>query len=173
MATFALVVSIAALLGSSSAQSNTDHVWSSVAYIFYGERTPIHGMNSFSPSLTPLGAQQMYAQGSMFRARYLEQGNFTEAQNRVTTHATIEGIEQIAIDNTQISVISTNDPYTSTGALAFMQGLYPPVPQAFADNAGGIAAAELANGSLVNYPLDGYQYPNMQILSTLDPNSVW
>lgn len=177
MATLALVISIAALLASSSAQTELfektdEHVWSSVSYIFHGEKTPLRGLIASKESLTPLGAHQMYDQGAMFRARYLTNINITDADDTVAAHATIEGLGPVAIDNTKISIIANNDVYVSTSAIAFMQGLYPPA-QAFADSAGGVQTAYLANHTLVDWPLDGYQYPDMDILSVLDPNSVW
>jgi hypothetical protein len=172
MATLALVVGIAALLVSSSAQSTGDRVLSSVAFIYHGETTPARGTFA-TQSLTPLGAQQMYAQGSTFRSRYLGNGNSNDAQFPVTRDATIEGIEPVTIDNSQISVISTNDGYVSTSALAFMQGLYPPAEVAVAGSTGGMGVAQLANGSLIDYPLNGYQYPDITTLSTLDPEFIW
>lgn len=172
MATFALVVGLAALLSTSSAQSSNERVWSSVAYIYHGETTPARGVYT-TQSLTPFGAQQMFVQGSVFRARYLVDSNYTDAQNPVITHATIQSIEPLAIDNDQTSAISTNDGYISTSALAFMQGLYPPVDLAVANSAGGLRAAALANGSLIDYPLNGYQYPDIETLSTLDPDFIW
>ncbi|KAH8907329.1 histidine acid phosphatase [Coniochaeta sp. PMI_546] len=172
MATLALVVSLVALLATSSAQSSNERVWSSVAYIYHGETTPARGVYT-TQSLTPIGAQQMFAQGSMFRTRYLVDSNYTDAQTSVTAHATIQGMSPLAIDNDETSAISTNDGYVSTSALAFMQGLYPPVDLAVANSAGGLRAAALANGSLIDYPLNGYQYPDIETLSTLDPDFIW
>jgi len=169
MATLALVVGIAALLASCSAQSSDERVWSSVVFVYHGETTPARGVYT-TQSLTPTGAQQMFAQGSIFRARYLLDGNATD---EATTHATLQGAEPLAIDSSQTSAISTDDAWVSTSALAFMQGLYPPVQLAVAGSAGGLNAAALANGTLVDYPLNGYQYPDVETLSTLDPNFIW
>lgn len=171
MATLALVVSLAALIVSSSGQSNDERVWSSVAYIYHGERTPARGGVSTTPSLTPFGAQQMFAQGSAFRARYLVDDNTTDES--VATSALIQAIEPLALDNSQTSAISTNDSYISTGAIAFMQGLYLPANLNVAQSAGGLQAAVLANGSIIEAPLNGYQYPSIETLSTLDPDFIW
>ena len=173
MATFALVVSLAALLSCGSAQSDDERVWSSVAYIYHGETTPARGGVSITQSLTPFGAQQMFAQGSMFRARYLVDGNVTDDQGSVTAHATIQGMEPLAFDSGQTTAISTNDGYISTSAIAFMQGLYPPSNLNVAQSAGGLSSAVLANGSIIDYPLNGYQFPDIQTLSTLDPDFIW
>ncbi|KAK3946249.1 histidine phosphatase superfamily [Diplogelasinospora grovesii] len=171
MAALSVALSLAALVGAGSAQSTSEHIWSSVAWIYYGERTPLYGPNP--ATLTSIGAQQMYRQGQMFRTRYLENSNLTEGENAVTTHAPIVGIEPNAIDNTQLNIMTSTDEYTGASALAFMQGLYPPLTQAFANNTGGMDAAMLANGSIVNYPLGGYQYPQIRTTSVLDPESVW
>jgi hypothetical protein len=173
MATLALVVSLAALLATSFAQSDNERVWSSVAFIYHGETTPARGGVSTTQSLTPVGAQQMFAQGSMFRSRYIVDGNSADDNNSATTHATIQGIEPIAIDNSQTSAVSTNDGYISTSAIAFMQGLYPPASLNVARSAGGLSVAVLANGTLIDFPLNGYQYPDVETLSTLDPDFIW
>ncbi|KAI1488925.1 histidine phosphatase superfamily [Biscogniauxia mediterranea] len=75
-------------------------------------------------------------------------------------------LEGNAIDNSQLSIYSTTDDVVTGSALAFLQGLYPPV-------AGSSNASTLANGTTIEYPLSGYQYPNVQTLSGLDPNSIW
>jgi hypothetical protein len=115
----------------------------------------------------------MFDQGSMFRARYIPNARLPDDDNTTSTQAPIENLSVDAIDNTQMSIISNNDIYVSTSALAFLQGLYPPASHAYADGAGGIKAADLANHTLVDWPLQGYQYPAMEVLSVLDPNSVW
>jgi hypothetical protein len=170
MAKFPSVVSLALLLASVSAQVQ-EHVWSSVAYLLYGDRTPL--LDSVPASLTPLGAHQLFSQGSMFRARYLDASAFTGGENAVTTHAPIYAIETHAIDNAQVSIFSTTDEYVSASAMAFMQGLYPPSNQTASEGSSGIGAAVLANGSMIDFPLNGYQYPNIQTLSVLDPNAIW
>lgn len=69
--------------------------------------------------------------------------------------------------------MSTTDGYVVSGSLAFLQGLYPPVLNVFAYNNGGVNASTLANGSSIDYPLNGYQYPNIQTISSSDSDSVW
>ncbi|KAI1804561.1 phosphoglycerate mutase-like protein [Daldinia bambusicola] len=154
------------------AQSANETVWASFAYVLHGERTPALGEHV--SSLTPLGAQQLYSQGSLFKARYLSSNSsLSDEDNAITTNSPIVGLERQALDNSQLSLFSTTDDYVVGGALAFLQGLYPPVTQVFADNNGGANASTLANGTVVNYPLDGYQYPNIRSVPTTDPNSIW
>jgi len=153
---------------STSANASIEHVWSSVAWVLHGERTPLWGPALY-PALTPLGAQQMFAQGSLLRDRYLRE----DPEEKDATFAPIIGIERNAIDNTQLTILTNTDPYMVTSAQAFVQGLYPPILQAFSENSGGIAAARFANGSIVNYPLQGYQYPAFRTVSPLDFESIW
>ncbi|KAI0384679.1 phosphoglycerate mutase-like protein [Hypomontagnella monticulosa] len=159
------------LVNEAVAQSANETVWASFAYVLYGERTPLQGQ--LVPSLTPLGAQQLYSQGSLFRARYLSSSNLSDEDNAITTNSPINGIERQALDNSQIAIYSSTDGFVVGGALAFLQGLYPPVTQEFAFNNGGNNASILANGTMVNYPLGGYQYPNILTVPPTDPNSVW
>lgn len=170
MKTIASIAGVAALLPGAAMADET--VWSSVAYIMYGDRLPLQG-NPY-PALTPLGANQLYSQGSIFRARYIDNSTVGNDTAAVTDYLPIVDIEPKAIDNTQLSILSTNEQYVISGALAFMQGLYPPKNQSFAAGAGGIGAAQLANASTaLDFPLDGYQYPRVQSFSVQDPSSTW
>ncbi|KAL1890238.1 hypothetical protein Sste5346_008392 [Sporothrix stenoceras] len=143
-------------------------VWSAVAFVMYGERTPLVGPTS--PELTPLGAQQMYNQGTAFRERYVLLGTGNAS---IPADFPLYGIEANALDTTQVTAISTDDSYVAAGALAFMQGLYPPQTSEFAYNNGGRDAAVTANGAVINFPLDGYQYPLVTTTSLQDPASAW
>ncbi|KAI1440690.1 phosphoglycerate mutase-like protein [Annulohypoxylon stygium] len=168
----AVVAAAFLLMSEALAQSTNETVWSSFSYILYGERTPLQGQ--LSPSLTPLGAQQLYAQGALYRARYLSpNANLSAEENAITTNSPIQGIELQALDNSQLSVYSTTDDYVVGGALAFLQGLYPPVTRTFASDNGGENASTLANGTIIDYPLDGYQYPNILTIPVTDMSSVW
>lgn len=152
----------------------TETVWSAFAYVLNGERTPMQGLGPSHGTLTSLGAQQMYSQGSLLATRWLTNLSLSAAgDSNVTTNAQIVDLERNAIDNSQIWIASSRDDYIATGALAFVQGLYPPRNGTFATNNGGIDAATLADGSYLNYPLDGYMYPNIRTLSISEPESIW
>lgn len=144
-------------------------VWSSFAYILHGERTPL-ATSSLSATLTTYGAQQMFAQGQMFRDRYLTSSTSTDDGN-VTGSFPIVGLSRRALDNSQLDIMTNTDTFNVASAMAFMQGLYPPTPDAFVENDGGRNASTLSNGSVVDFPLDGYQYPNIQATSALDERS--
>ncbi|KAF5868374.1 putative histidine acid protein [Botrytis fragariae] len=135
--------------------------WSSVVYTYYGEITPTM-INVTSPVLTPLGASQLYNSGSIIRDRYL---NSTSTQ--LTVGLPVNGLSDQYIVNNQLQVWTTGDEYIVGSAQAFMQGLYPPVT--------GVQGTDsvLANGTVIDYPLGGYQYPNIQSLSSMDYNYIW
>ncbi|KAK8095047.1 Histidine acid phosphatase [Apiospora hydei] len=146
-------------------------VWSSFAYILHGETTPL-STSSLSSSLTAYGAQQMFAQGQMFRYRYLTTANTGDASDDDATGSfPIVGLSQRALDNSQLDIVTNADTYNVASAMAFLQGLYPPTPGAFVENDGDLNASTLSNGSMVEFPLDGYQYPNIQATSILDEKS--
>ncbi|KAK8133409.1 hypothetical protein PG984_005421 [Apiospora sp. TS-2023a] len=147
-------------------------VWSSFAYILHGERTPL-STSSLSATLTTYGAQQMFAQGQMFRDRYLASSTSTSSDDdgNVTNSFPIVGLSRRALDNSQLDIMTNTDTFNVASTMAFMQGLYPPATDAFVENDGGRNASTLANGSLVDFPLDGYQYPNIQATSSLDERS--
>ncbi|KAI2465629.1 phosphoglycerate mutase-like protein [Annulohypoxylon bovei var. microspora] len=166
------LVAVFSLVGEALAISTNETVWSSFSYVLYGERTPLQ--SQLAPSLTPLGAQQLYSQGSLFRARYLSpNANLSLQENAITTNSPISGMELQALDNSQLSIYSTTDDYVIGGALAFLQGLYPPITRTFASSNGGENASTLANGTMIDYPLDGYQYPNILSIPVTDMSSVW
>jgi len=164
MAPLALAAGVAALLAAGASADET--VWSAVAFVMYGERMPLTYTN---PSLTPVGAQQMFSQGQAFRARYLDNSSLPQMQ-AVTDHKPVQGIQPNALDNSQLDILTSGgDNFTPASALAFMQGLYPPRNQTFDD----LNEAVLANHTMVDFPLDGYQYPSIQAVSLLDPTSTW
>lgn len=169
-----ILLSIAVLSLGISAQSSDKpnaKVWAVVAYINHGEKTPTLG--GWNPVLTPMGARQMWRQGSAFRNRYLGTMNSTLFSNS-TGNYTIQGIARDAIDNDQLTIYSQTDEWVAGGAVAFMQGLYPPTINSFNDFAGGQVMAQdvLSGTGPIDYPLGGYQYPSIETLSMSDSQSV-
>ena len=160
---------LALLITASLAQDSSIRVRSSVAFIIHGERTPLYGY--MRPTLTPLGAQQLYSQGLFFRDRYVV--NDTSEDGPADVRRPIADISRDAIDNRQLAIFSSGDGYNVASGLAFMQGLYPPDSQALLNVSDEASMGQLANGSLVSYPLDGYQYPRIRTFSVLDPSSIW
>lgn len=104
----------------------------------------------------------MNRQGAAFRARYIGAGNENDqnenAANISAPHP-IFGLQGRAVDNAQLSVLTTADNHVVAGAQAFMQGLYPPDEGAFLDSAGGMNMShDTATDNSTEYPLNGYQY---------------
>jgi hypothetical protein len=147
---------------SATALAEEQVVWSAVTYTYHGEKTPDLFAGPYD--LTPVGATQLYEVGQLYRERYI-----TGAANSSLTNASpIYGLNTYAIDNSQLQIMATDDPWISASAMAFMQALYPP-QNAIVLN----LESMLANSSLAEYPLNGYQYPNIETLSLLDFNHVW
>lgn len=140
--------------------------------IMHGERTPLR--SELQDTLTPRGAQQLYAQGSAFRARYLASGTPTNiSEGRITSRAAIRDVARNVIEHEQLSIFSVPDAHVVAGATAFMQGLYPPITQAFAAETGGTnISLSTLSGNLTQYPLGGYQYPVIETLGVLDERSI-
>jgi hypothetical protein len=130
----------------------------------YGDHTPL--ALSDPATLTPQGAHQMLDQGAAFRSRYLRPARHDQ-------HVGIVGIESKPINNSHLNVEASTDQRSSASATAFLQGLYPPWPYTSCD-LDVPPHTRVANGSILNYPLNGYQYPNIRTISPEnDPDSIW
>ncbi|KAL6244151.1 hypothetical protein RBB50_009021 [Rhinocladiella similis] len=143
----------------------TQQVLSTFIYTRYGDRTPL--VLSSNPSLTPLGAQQLYGAGAKIRDRYI-----SPSDGDYTATTTISGISANQLAYDQINILSTDDQYVSASALAFLQGLYPPLERS--SNWTFIEGqSTVANGTNIVAPLNGYQYPEITTISSNDLNSIW
>lgn len=151
------VTTLAACAWSQNDPSET--VWASVVYSNHGDRTPL--VLPVQNVLTPLGAQQLFSAGSYFRQRYLASPSGAQQANY-----SINGILHNAFDTTQTFIKSTLSDYVVASAEAFMQGLYPP-------HNNSNPTSVLANGSIINSPLGGYQYTQIFTASPADPNVVY
>lgn len=126
-------------------------------YIFsrHGDRTS----KSTPPTvLTDLGYQQVFDSGTYFRNRYIA--------NRSSSQ--IAGIEPNLFKYSQISASAPLDPVLMPAAQGFLQGLYPPVGPT-------IGSQKLADGTVVQAPLNGYQLiPIAEVTTgTNSENSGW
>ncbi|EFQ35176.1 hypothetical protein CGRA01v4_01306 [Colletotrichum graminicola] len=168
-----LILLPSALLATTSAQSSNPSVWASVAMVMHGERTPLLG--GLQNTLTPQGAQQLYAQGDAFRSRYLTSARLmlNASEGRITSRFPIQGMARNVLEHEQLAILSAPDSHIVAGANAFMQGLYPPIAKAFAADTGGTNISySTLTGNSTQYPLDGYQYPVIEILGSSDERSV-
>jgi hypothetical protein len=79
----------------------------------------------------------------------------------------INGLSKDELDNTQTFSMSASDEFIVVSAQAFMQGLYPPLNISLGTLLNLMSI--LANGSIIGFPLDGYQYPHIYTASPLEP----
>ncbi|KAJ5558692.1 Histidine phosphatase superfamily clade-2 [Penicillium sp. DV-2018c] len=144
------------VLVSAQEDSLTERVWGVFAFTVHGESKP--SALSSSHMLTDNGAKSLVAAGSAFRSRYLSAvaGSGTGIQN----------ISPIILDSNDVDVLSTLDQSAVGSAQAFMQGLYPPLGSM------DISDTQVANGSLEEGPLNGYQYPQIVTAGKTDPQSL-
>lgn len=159
----ALLLTALTLLSSALAQTDAQITWSAVTYTYHGEKTP--SLVGSSYHLTPLGAQQLYSAGQLIRARYVDSS--LNASGLFLAPATINGLETSIIDNSQLYVLATDDEFIAGSALAFLQGVYPPVGFVIYDE------TEMANLTAIEGPLNGYQYPNVESVSANDFDYIW
>ncbi|KUJ22936.1 histidine acid phosphatase-like protein [Mollisia scopiformis] len=162
MAPVALSTVLATLFAIAVAQTE-QITWSAITFTYHGEKVP-----DLYPSpyyLTPYGANQLLNAGQIVRDRHISP---PENGSLITGAAVINGISTAAIDNTQLYILGTDDTVISQSMQAFMQGLYPPREAPSFDQ-----YDVMADGTLQQYPLDGYQYPVMSAVSELDFNYIY
>ncbi|KZF19482.1 phosphoglycerate mutase-like protein [Xylona heveae TC161] len=167
--TVSALVALVFLRGVKTQDSYKERVHASVIFTRHGERTPIALSNSLT--LTPLGAQQMYQAGSVFRNRYVV-NDPSSPLNAIIGPDLISGIST-SLNNDDLYILSTDDEYVAASAQAFVQGLYPPTGDFNGSSINPFTESILANGTWIDSPLGGYQYPLIQTTSSLDPNSIW
>ncbi|RDL37311.1 Uncharacterized protein BP5553_04744 [Venustampulla echinocandica] len=157
-------LSLSATASAATSGNQNQVTWASVVFTYHGEKIPFFHQSPYN--LTPLGANQLLQAGQAVRSRYISPPtNGSQADAKP-----INGISMNGIENSQMDILSTSDEYVSASALAFMQGLYPPRSTATA-----VVDEEsmMGSGSLLQFPLSGYQYPNVRTLSDLDFNYIW
>ena len=125
----------------------SETIWSSVVITRNGDSIPL--IANEPTVLTPLGAQQLFSAGALFRNRYI-------APTDVATYAEyiIDEISTYQLDNSQTFTLSLLDEYVAASAQAFIQGLYPPLINSFPSGDPIITDVSLlANGSNIAFPL--------------------
>jgi hypothetical protein len=127
------------------------------AYIFsrHGDRT---AKSTPPANLTDLGYQQVFTSGTYFRNRYVA----SDASNR------IYGLNSDIVKQSQITASAPTDTVLQNSAMAFLQGLYPPVGST-------LGSQTLRNGSIVQSPLNGYQLIPLETVQTgaNSENAAW
>lgn len=147
------------------AKAQPDTIYGSVAFVRNGERTPLvlHSLDSIL-QLTTYGAQQVYATGSFYRNRYVP--NSVESNSNSTA---IYGLSSFEMDPNQLWLLAADTQYNIASAQAFLQAFYPPYDFDIPND----DISSLPNATVVNAPLDGYQYPWVHTASTNDPQSIY
>ncbi|KAL9636381.1 MAG: hypothetical protein Q9164_002859 [Protoblastenia rupestris] len=126
-------------------------------YIFsrHGDRTP----KSTPPvNLTNLGYREIFDSGTYYRDRYVS----SFASNKIA------GLNTDTVKLSQISVSAPLDNVLMSSAQGFLQGLYPPVGSA-------LAQETLRNNTVIEAPLNGYQLIPIQTVTsgTGSEDSAW
>lgn len=122
----------------------------------HGDRTT----KSWPPArLTDLGYSQVYEDGTWYRNRY------------VTGTSSSMGLEQNIVKLSQLTVQAPVDIVLQAAAIAWLQGLYPPV-------GAQLGSQTLANGTTIEAPLNGYQLIPVNQVSAVATssnleNTVW
>lgn len=140
---FHYTLSVLAAAGLTSAQETVLGV-----YIFsrHGDRT---AKSTPPANLTDLGYMEVFTSGTYFRDRYIS----SDASSR------IYGMNSDLVKQSQIEASAPVDTVLQNSALAFLQGLYPPVGNTLGSNT-------LRNGTTVQTPLNGYQLIPLQTVQT-------
>lgn len=154
------LLTLIALWASVAASASNQITWGTVVFTYHGEKIPY--LAADGSNITPYGANQLIAAGQAIRDRYVS------PPVNASRSAPINGLNPDAIDNSQISILSTDDEFISTSAMAFMQAVYPPRSAWIIDS-----ESILSNKSLEQFPLNGYQYPNIETVGSLDFNYIW
>jgi hypothetical protein len=150
------------------AQGLTQTIWAVFDFNVYGDSTP--ALLPQARTLTSLGAQELYDVGSAFRDRYILGAALNSSSETSSVDNWIIGLSQYRLDAAEVRIYSTADQFVAASALAFMQGLYPPLAES-----NGTYLDEtylLANGSVLASPLNDYQYPLIYTASLTDSNSI-
>lgn len=162
-----LAVMAAAWLIEAANDRKSMNIHGSVVFMRTGERTPVVAGDSI---LSALGAQQMHTLGQNFRTRYVNEDGGPDGLGVQQ----MLGLAANMLINDQVLIQALDTPYLTASAQAFMQGLYPPYSINTTRN-GPTADATgiLANGSAIDFPLGGYQYPNVHVVGQFDAQSVY
>jgi hypothetical protein len=136
LTTLALTALPVALAQSSSSSSSDEQILGVYMFHRHGDRT---SKSTPPANLTNLGYDEVYKSGQYYRNRYIA----SDADLR------INGIDSDIVKQSQISVSAPEDVVLQNSAMGFLQGLYPPVGEE-------LGTSELANGTEITAPLDGY-----------------
>ncbi|KAF4554763.1 Hypothetical protein D9617_3g018310 [Elsinoe fawcettii] len=156
----ASLLALAALAIPAHAQNDDFTIWSSFIFVRTGERTPSI-LTSISPTLTSLGAQQMYSAGQFFRSQYLQQGSASRMQE----------LDEESPRTDQVYSLTLDSQYTSASIQSFLLGMWPPNENATADTEG--IPNQLVNGTIIQNPQGGMNLPRISTAGVQDFDSLY
>ncbi|KAL4805022.1 histidine phosphatase superfamily [Aspergillus unguis] len=144
---------LTALLALPLAQVSAEKVLGAYIFARHGDRTAKILKNT---KLTDLGYKQVYLTGSAYHDLYI---NSTSSQY-------IDGISADVVNLSQLTASAPADAVLQNSATGFLQGVYPPVAS---------ASSQLANGTTIDTPLDGYQLIPLSLIDsgTSSEDSTW
>lgn len=155
-----------ALQLSSAQDDRQEKIWGAFVYTLHGDRTPYTSLKS--RTLTPLGAYQLFGAGYAIRDRHITASTLNTSE---PSHQ-ISGISEFSLVNDEIEILSTTEQFVSASAQAFVQGLYPPAEELYEDTV-PYDNSRFLNGTIMDYPLGGYQYSNIIAAGPKDPTSIY
>lgn len=162
-----LTLTVLASASLAAAQDNDAYLThGAFAFIRSGEHTPV--LTGDAQVLTAVGANQMYQLGEGLRNRWIDSNG-----NARLGRQNIANISVDVIDNDQISIQTLDTQYLVSSAQAFMQGMYP--PHAHDNSTTGLEDSTdlLADGTVVQAPLNGYQYARVQSFNPFAYDSIY
>jgi len=140
----------------------------------------IYGRHNDRPAkpaeyLTPIGAESQYKIGQFYRERYfgLDSSNkkvHDDDRDNSTVISALDGNGLFVNGQIYAEAVSSNVILFSH--YAFLQGLYPP-QDVDGTSVGNLTLAEIANGSVIENPLNGYQYIKSNIQENATDGYIW
>ncbi|KAF2167951.1 hypothetical protein M409DRAFT_22096 [Zasmidium cellare ATCC 36951] len=131
-------------------------VHSVLVFSRHGDRTSKFYKNY---QMTNLGAVQCFNSGTYYRNRYVA----ARASDQIA------GISPPDVDHSQLWFSAPDQSVLFQTAQNFAQGLYPPLGSLDED----LATEELANGTSIESPLNGYQCIHIQGEAENAPDTIW
>lgn len=164
---FKSVLSTLAL--ASLAYADDDSDYTVVGSLIFGR----HNDRPAKPAnyLTPIGAEAQYQIGQFYRERYF---GLDSSNNKVSNDENkISSLDKDGLwVNGQLYAEAVSSNVILFSHYAFLQGLYPPQDVA-GTTVGNFTLAEIANGTVLENPLDGYQYVQSNVQENATNGYIW
>ncbi|CDR42193.1 CYFA0S08e04698g1_1 [Cyberlindnera fabianii] len=164
---FSLALAISTAFAADSTSDNDDY--KVIGSFIFGR----HNDRQSKPAkiLTSIGANNQYTTGQFYRKRYF--GIYPNETRDDSIETIIDGLndEGVFVDG-EIYCEAPSSNVILFSHYSFLQGLYPPIDIEDTDMVDS-TLSELANGSVVENPLDGYQYVKSYIQENATDDYIW